>query len=1131
MKSNLLMRVLPLLLLFSFTLPAFSQVKIGGNPKENPHSSAVLELQSTDRGLLLPRLSQLQMQAINDPADALVVYNTDAQAIWIYSNTLKQWMPLLQPLPESLLTEDSCEWVFDTATLKVFLVKGYPQGDSIYYNVARKKFVFADKTNIGANPNPADVQFPGKYIFKGTASRVFHDSASVNFPSIGLASFIFELDEDSFALANPNAVFYNGMRVSSQLLPTATQKVNTIRTMLLQVNHSGADSAFAVTSISSNAFVDGEGAASTFNGIQNNMSIARNGSGNVGTVTGYRSNITMAPGPGSRLVTGNVFGYNGSFGGFTDGSGNSLIGGNAYGIFLGNVGIAQPGRNFAFYSNKGLNRFADSTLITDQFFTKPRAVLDVNATSAMIIPSGTTAQRPATGITAMVRNNTDLAAPEYFDGSTWQQLATGSNEWNFDAGTNKVNLHRGLLQGDSVFYNVGRKKFVFADKVYSEGLATPVDVFYPGKFIFKGTASSVYHDAASENFPSVTLNNTLFDVDNDSFAVANPGLVFYNGMRVGARMLPSATQRASTIRSMLLQVNHTGADSLNAVTALASNAFIDGEGAALTFNGFQNNMSIARNGNGNVGTVTGYRNLISMGDGPGNRQVTGNVFGYQGGFNGFTDGSGNSLISGFAYGVFLSNVSIAGPRRNFAFYSNKGLNRLGDSTLITDQFFTTPRAVLDVNATSAMIIPSGTTAQRPSAGVTAMFRNNTDLSVPEFFNGSAWQQLATGINEWAFDGTNKVNLVRGLALQDTIFYHTQRRQFVFSDRNTNTNSIGQDFPVESFGAKYTFKTTASQRTVEQTNGANVNAVYEVDNTVNSTSYNALNSVVVMNPKAFQKANQLTGHTNTTIHAGNDSVQQVSGFTNVARSSGNGRSSIITGITNNTGIVNGNGNNAGQLIGFRNTIVRGGTATTGRVTGNVYGYIGTFSGLNNFVDGNVYGVFLNSVNGGGPSRNFAFYSNKGLSRLGDSVLITDGATVNPRAVLDVNATSAMIVPTGTTAQRPAAAQSVTGMVRYNTDNGGRLESYNGSSWSGILSGGIGIDPANIPPNSGTTVSFTFNGATPGNVVVVSPDSALPNGIIIAWARVSAANTIQIRFENNANSAVNPPSIGYSLRIIQ
>ena len=165
------------------------------------------------------------------------------------------------------------------------------------------------------------------------------------------------------------------------------------------------------------------------------------------------------------------------------------------------------------------------------------------------------------------------------------------------------------------------------------------------------------------------------------------------------------------------------------------------------------------------------------------------------------------------------------------------------------------------------------------------------------------------------------------------------------------------------------------------------------------------------------------------------------------------------------------------------------------------------------------------------KNFAYYSNRGLNRFGDSVLITTGASTAPRAVLDVNATSSMIVPTGTTAQRPTAATSVAGMVRYNTDNGGRLESYNGAAWSGILSGGIGIDPPNIPVNSGTTVSFAFTGATVGATVTISPSTAPPNGLVIAWARVSAANTIEVRFENNSNSALNPPSIGYNIRVIQ
>ncbi|MBK8748966.1 MAG: hypothetical protein IPM04_14355 [Saprospiraceae bacterium] len=56
MKSLTLTKVLLLFTLSFTTTTILAQVKIGGNQKENPHPSAVLELQSTDRGLLMPRL-------------------------------------------------------------------------------------------------------------------------------------------------------------------------------------------------------------------------------------------------------------------------------------------------------------------------------------------------------------------------------------------------------------------------------------------------------------------------------------------------------------------------------------------------------------------------------------------------------------------------------------------------------------------------------------------------------------------------------------------------------------------------------------------------------------------------------------------------------------------------------------------------------------------------------------------------------------------------------------------------------------------------------------------------------------------------------------------------------------------
>ena len=57
---------------------------------------------------------------------------------------------------------------------------------------------------------------------------------------------------------------------------------------------------------------------------------------------------------------------------------------------------------------------------------------------------------------------------------------------------------------------------------------------------------------------------------------------------------------------------------------------------------------------------------------------------------------------------------------------------------------------------------------------------------------------------------------------------------------------------------------------------------------------------------------------------------------------------------------------------------------------------------------------------------------------------NGANV-PRAELDVKGTGAIIVPVGTTAQRPETP--VVGMIRFCTDcpGGAVLQGYNGTEW--------------------------------------------------------------------------------------
>ena len=56
---------------------------------------------------------------------------------------------------------------------------------------------------------------------------------------------------------------------------------------------------------------------------------------------------------------------------------------------------------------------------------------------------------------------------------------------------------------------------------------------------------------------------------------------------------------------------------------------------------------------------------------------------------------------------------------------------------------TEPRAILDVNDTGAMIVPTGTTVQRPSTGIEGMFRYNSESGYLEAYTSSGWGSIAT----------------------------------------------------------------------------------------------------------------------------------------------------------------------------------------------------------------------------------------------------------------------------------------------------------------------------------------------------------------------------------------------------
>jgi len=58
------------------------------NETEAPaHSSAMLDVTSTSKGLLIPRMTSEQKQGIATPADGLMVFDTDTQSFWYFNST------------------------------------------------------------------------------------------------------------------------------------------------------------------------------------------------------------------------------------------------------------------------------------------------------------------------------------------------------------------------------------------------------------------------------------------------------------------------------------------------------------------------------------------------------------------------------------------------------------------------------------------------------------------------------------------------------------------------------------------------------------------------------------------------------------------------------------------------------------------------------------------------------------------------------------------------------------------------------------------------------------------------------------------------------------------------------------
>src|SRR5262245_48442431 len=96
--TSTLTSTLALTLSLLLSINSFSQnIGISSNPAASPDPSSMLDIQSTSKGLLVPRMTQLQRLAISNPANGLLIYQLDADSGFYYnagSKASPKWISL-----------------------------------------------------------------------------------------------------------------------------------------------------------------------------------------------------------------------------------------------------------------------------------------------------------------------------------------------------------------------------------------------------------------------------------------------------------------------------------------------------------------------------------------------------------------------------------------------------------------------------------------------------------------------------------------------------------------------------------------------------------------------------------------------------------------------------------------------------------------------------------------------------------------------------------------------------------------------------------------------------------------------------------------------------------------------------
>jgi Head domain of trimeric autotransporter adhesin len=99
------------------------------------------------------------------------------------------------------------------------------------------------------------------------------------------------------------------------------------------------------------------------------------------------------------------------------------------------------------------------------------------------------------------------------------------------------------------------------------------------------------------------------------------------------------------------------------------------------------------------------------------------------------------------------------------------------------------------------------------------------------------------------------------------------------------------------------------------------------------------------------------------------------------------------------------------------------------------------------------------------------------------------------------------------------------------NGPAIIGSNGTALTEVIKVTVSKNVAAVSPNSSVTESFTVANSQLNSTVYISPASSLSDGLLIAYARVSTAGTVEVKFTNTTGATIDPATMNFFITVIR